>query len=401
MQTNSMKAHYLINLMKGFENIDGTKLYSITQVNDTIEFNATVVTYDKDYNSVNVSVEGVFFLSDMAYKVKATGIGSRKYYYNVKDVMHTIINHLASESNKQYQSDCTDSHMLTVNYYYNQLINAGATTAQKNQFDNESYNKSVNEIKQIFNTIMIDLYSEEVASTKLINNETLYTLEQMDFINDDNYIIKYHGTDYDKALETFATMHKNGLDTQLYSTDSSGNDTLILENYNSIDNIIKCNDMFLTTVYLAQASNTDIYNNNYTLTPVLVNKQINSKTDKQYETTQVINTYNYNEYDTIYFNNNNELDYTNKFYNNQYNMYKLILSNISNNISILSTALFKHVMTNSSCWITIINDNPFYNKGCMLVNLSISTINKPITCYVSKDIINKYTTNEDKQLVVV
>lgn len=376
MQTNTMKAHYLINLMKGFENIDGTRLYSVTQINDTIEFNATVVTYDKDYNSINVSVEGVLYLSDMTYKVKAVGKGSRKYLYNVKNEMDTIINHLTSEATKQYKSDCTGSHDMTVTYYYNQLVSNGATIAQTNQFDNDSYNKNVNEIEQLFNAIMNEL---------VINNETIYTVEEMDFINDDNYIIVYQGSNYDKAVEAFKSLHVNGKDAQMYNN----KDVILFENYNTIDNVIKCNDLFLHDIHTVNyVTDTDLYNNNYTLTPI-VNKKTINKGSKEILTTDIKVT-NHNNEVTVYFNTSKEISYTQAYYSYQSKMYSLILNNINNENNVLNHALFKHIVNNSSCWITVINDNPLYNKGCLLINITLNTINKPISCYITHEIFNRY-----------
>jgi response regulator of citrate/malate metabolism len=72
----------------------------------------------------------------------------------------------------------------------------------------------------------------------------LYTVELKDWNNIDNYPQVYQGNNLLNALTTFKQYHLKGQDVILYTEDDNGNTIEVLENYNLIDNIIKCNELF-------------------------------------------------------------------------------------------------------------------------------------------------------------
>lgn len=51
-------------------------------------------------------------------------------------------------------------------------------------------------------------------------------------------------------------------------------------------------------------------------------------------------------------------------------------------------------------WIKIVNENPYFNNDCYLVDLYLSYINKPITVYINKDHYNVITGNKYKDKVI-
>jgi hypothetical protein len=72
----------------------------------------------------------------------------------------------------------------------------------------------------------------------------IYTVELKDWDNQDNYPVIYNGSNLILAMTAFKEAHLNNQDVIMYTDDTEGNNLDILENYNLLSNIIKCNDFF-------------------------------------------------------------------------------------------------------------------------------------------------------------
>lgn len=71
-----------------------------------------------------------------------------------------------------------------------------------------------------------------------------YTVEVKDWDNLDSYPCIYNGSSLSIAMMHFKEQHLKGEDVILFIEDENGNTIDVLENYNEVDNIIKCNELF-------------------------------------------------------------------------------------------------------------------------------------------------------------
>lgn len=97
-------------------------------------------------------------------------------------------------------------------------------------------------------------------------------------------------------------------------------------------------------------------------------------------------TFYFNSYDTVNLSHKQWQDDINK-HHKAYNELKSFKQENEN--SPLSEELFNHLVNNNyNMWITIKNDNPYFNPNCYLIELTLTYINYPITFYIEKQLLN-------------
>jgi hypothetical protein len=176
----SAKKHYLLNQFKGYANEYSIIVRDI-EVNENTLVLDLKVNHTDDIISRSDMMESVvaYNLINDTYTIKAIGKGSRKHAYNIKRTITIVIDHLVSEANKAFNTDCTEVRSMTVDYICNQLKEAGATTQQTNEM---YYN-----INHTYNTILDVI----IAFSKLMNELTTVKTEviQNNQITEETYTV--------------------------------------------------------------------------------------------------------------------------------------------------------------------------------------------------------------------
>ncbi|MCM3110004.1 hypothetical protein [Lederbergia lenta] len=145
----------------------------ITSINETnqphiIEINM-LVTHNEFTPHIKAKI--LHDISTNAEKVTLHGKGSRSNVYENKTVVKEILDYTLAGAYTSFESDCSDADNETVYYYYEQLKQAGATTAQTNDYDYRcSFELSTVLEKELLCNAMLNTLKNEQASNHETNN---------------------------------------------------------------------------------------------------------------------------------------------------------------------------------------------------------------------------------------
>lgn len=94
----------------------------------------------------------------------------------------------------------------------------------------------------------------------------------------------------------------------------------------------------------------------------------------------------------FYFNSYDVLKLSNKQWNNDIRKHYIMYKQLKNAEMITEQDIDKLLENNYNFWVKVITENPVFNKGCVLVELTLLYSNKPILGYIDK----QYYTNKLK-----
>lgn len=184
MTNTTIKAHYLTEVMTGFENVMGTRITSVeryeSQEPNTLYIYARVNPTTEMYISPADRVDAVvkYDLVKDTYTIKVEGKGSRKFGTKVKNHMTSVIDSLVQEAEQNRNTDEEEAKNLTKFMYYRKMKQNGATNAVCNEFDVKTMNsKSVAEILEVFEALnpVQEEVAEEVATPQTFVGQRVFS----------------------------------------------------------------------------------------------------------------------------------------------------------------------------------------------------------------------------------
>ncbi|MCY9156243.1 hypothetical protein [Bacillus haynesii] len=90
-----------------------------------------------------------------------------------------------------------------------------------------------------------------------------------------------------------------------------------------------------------------------------------------------------------YFNSYDVLKLSNKQWNNDIRKHYIMYKQLKNAEMITEQDIDKLLENNYNFWVKVITENPVFNKGCVLVELTLLYSNKPILVYIDKQYYTK------------
>jgi uncharacterized coiled-coil DUF342 family protein len=177
------KAHYLINQLKGFKNINNDKVQYIEQDGNNLIITMLInPTNDSYLLTERIETIITYNLKTDAYKIVCKGKGSKKYNSKVKHTAETILKGRIAEAQKMEQSDISDALYMTIEYYYNQLKELITDKKELAKYANKLHYKAVHEcqtvqeIEAVFNEIKnkLNKNNEQQNNQQTTQKETTY-----------------------------------------------------------------------------------------------------------------------------------------------------------------------------------------------------------------------------------
>lgn len=172
--SNTQKAHYIINELKGFQNFYGDRVTSITQEVNKLIINFRINPSLNENNYDLIKATTTYNLNTNKFKTSVYGEGSRKYNSQVKQSIQTILNNAINQAQLKQKGDESDALSETINYYYEQLKQL---LPNNRQLFNEFYYKASHEcntvidVEKVFNQLVSDNESMEGGNKMLTENE--------------------------------------------------------------------------------------------------------------------------------------------------------------------------------------------------------------------------------------
>jgi DNA segregation ATPase FtsK/SpoIIIE-like protein len=200
------KAHYLINSLKGFENINRDKVQYIEQDGNNLIITMLINPTD-DYLHERIETIITYNLKTDAYKIVCKGKGSKKYNSKAKWTAETILKGRIAEAQKMEQADIADALHMTIEYYYNQLKEMITDKKELTQYANELHYKAIHEcetvqeIEAVYNDIVNRIKADQQATIETATQET-NVQETAQQTNETYYIVANRSFNtYEEALQ--------------------------------------------------------------------------------------------------------------------------------------------------------------------------------------------------------
>lgn len=121
-----------------------------------------------------------------------------------------------------------------------------------------------------------------------------------------------------------------------------------------------------------------------TVEPTQVTEAINSDSVQTPVVAQPTIQTNREGYTMAYYNSYDPCNLSPKQWELDVNKHNTTYNSLKDMESITVDSLNSLIIDGFSFWIKVINDNPYFNNDCVLVELTLRYINKPITLYISK-----------------